>query len=199
MCKLLFVAALALLFGLAQPLPAQVVAGDAYLVHPIIAVPPQACISQAVSLINTGQVGSPIDAPTNHGTVCADIYVFDANQEMLECCSCPITANGLAGNNLCNLTANSLTGVPVFSGLLKIVADNPGGATCDPTAINAPVNSALRGWRESFNLATGDIISESSFQAAPLTVQEQQFLGQACAFVRYLGSGRGRCLCPSQT
>ncbi|HMK29155.1 MAG TPA: hypothetical protein VK473_05665 [Terriglobales bacterium] len=52
------------------------------------AVSSLARLDQTVRIINPGEQGTPISA---RGTVCAAIYVFDDNQEMSECCSCPIT------------------------------------------------------------------------------------------------------------
>src|ERR1700759_1801855 len=80
-------------------------------------------VDSTVRIINTGQQGTPISS--GHGTVCADIYVFDNTQEMLECCACPITANGLLELSLQNnLLQNPLTGFPgPNSGVVKVVSD----------------------------------------------------------------------------
>src|SRR5260370_42613869 len=50
---------------------------------------------------NTVRIANPTShntaaiAPNGHGGLCADIYVFDSHEEMNECCSCPVTNNGL--------------------------------------------------------------------------------------------------------
>jgi hypothetical protein len=140
---------------------------------------------RGVRFINTGQIGSPIDPATKQGTVCADTYIFDANQEMLACCSCPLTANELDG-----LTSVSiLTGVTVPRGVIKVVAD----ASCDETNITAPVPGGLRVFGK--NAQSAAAVTEYVYPSAPLTSTEQQFLGQACSFVHYLGSGKGVCHC----
>jgi hypothetical protein len=186
--KLLFVSALvALSVALATPSLAQVVAQDAYQVN---------YFSQSdgtLRVINTGQIGSPIDNATNQGKVCADIYVFDSNQEMLACCSCPITANGLLTVSGTGLLFNPLTGIRPATGVIKIVADNQPGKACDPKTIINPVESGLRAW-ETHPQGPG-AITETVFANAPLTNTEQGFLGQACSFVLYLGSGKGTCIC----
>lgn len=75
---------------------------------------------------------------TSGGSLCADIYVFDPYQELAECCSCKITPDGLLTLSVSdNLTANTLTGVPLSSGVVKIVSSS----TCDATA-----RSRLRGF-----------------------------------------------------
>jgi len=154
----------------------------------------------AVEIINPGQQGTPISA--NHGTVCADIYLFDTRQEMLECCSCRLTANAkLILNFGSNLDGNPLTGFPApDEGVLKIISDNQ--ANCDPTG---PVpTSDLRAWLRQ------DAVTDTSlegpihlferqrelFAQVPLQADELTFLGQACSFVQFLGSGKGVCRCP---
>src|SRR4051794_7881051 len=70
-----------------------------------------ALADSVVRVVNPGVQGTPLSS--DHGTICADIYVFDSTQEMLECCSCPITANGIIELSLLNdLMQNPLTGFP---------------------------------------------------------------------------------------
>ena len=182
-----------LLVVLAAPSFGQVVANDGYQLN-YYSAPPGGVADGTLRIINTGQIGSPIDVATNHGKVCADIYVFDANQEMLACCSCPITANGLLTLGAKELFSDGLTGIPFTNGVIKVVADNQPGTKCDPTTIINPVNAGLRSWETHLQAAAA--ITETESASAPLTNTEQAFLGQACSFVLYLGSGQGRCFCP---
>ncbi|HMK31054.1 MAG TPA: hypothetical protein VK473_15335 [Terriglobales bacterium] len=149
-------------------------------------------IDQAVRIINPGEQGTPISS--KQGTVCADIYVFDDNQEMSECCACPITANGLLILSLnYDLNGNPLTGFPApTNGVIKIVSDNR--ANCDPTS---PVPTPdLRAWATHLQLPGGVIVTtETEFQGALLQQDELSFLGTACSFVQFLGSGKGVCEC----
>src|SRR5215470_1907832 len=97
---------------------------------------------QTVRIINPGEQGTPLSA--HHGAVCADIYVFNDDQEMEECCECFITANGLLTLSVNNdLTSNPLTGFPPpVNGVIKIVSDNR--SNCDATS---PVPTPdLRAW-----------------------------------------------------
>ena len=198
----------------AAPSFSQVVANDAYQVNyvrdPIFQFPGTGLmffplLNDVVRVINTGQIGSPIDAGTNQGTVCADVYVFDTNQEMAACCSCPITANGLLQVTSENLLFNNLTAVFPDPAVVKIVADLPNAGNCNARSITSPVNGALRSWathNQSQVVFTGGGVGfspgptmETESQSAPLTNTEAAFLGNACSFVQYLGSGRGRCIC----
>ncbi len=150
---------------------------------------------QTVRIINPGTQGTPITS--GHGTICADLYVFDATQEMIECCSCKITANGLAELSILHdLTQNPLTGFPApNSGVIKLVADNR--QNCNEAA-PTPITQ-LGAWASHVQqpvLGTF-ITTEDQFIGAPLTDTELGFLGQACSFVQYLGSGKGVCKCGS--
>jgi len=149
-------------------------------------------IDQAVRIINPGEQGTPI--ASGHGAVCADIYVFDDNQEMSECCACRITANGLLTLSVnYNLNDNPLTGFPApRNGVIKIVSDNR--ANCDPTS---PVPTpSLRAWATHLqNPGAAFVTTEAEFQPAALQQDELSFLGTACSFVLFLGSGKGSCEC----
>jgi hypothetical protein len=153
-----------------------------------------ATADQFTRIINPGTQGTPLSP--KHGTICADIYVFDATQEMLECCSCPVTANGILDMSLLNnLTQNPLTGFPApNSGVIKIVSDS--GSNCNETA-PAPVIELLAWQTHVQQPVLGTFVTtEDAFLPSVLNADELAFLGQACAFVQYLGSGKGVCTCP---
>lgn len=152
-----------------------------------------AAADQFVRVINDGEVGTPISA--NHGTICADIYVFDATQEMIECCHCPLSANGLLDLSLNkNLAQSPLTGFPgPDSGVIKIVADTY--SNCNETAPIPQTGLLAWGTHVQQPISGTFVSTEDAFQSAPLASAELSFLGQACSFVQYLGSGKGVCTC----
>jgi hypothetical protein len=142
---------------------------------------------QNVRIINPGVQGTPMSS--DQGTICADLYVFDANQEMTECCSCPITANGLLTLSIGhNLTFNTLQNINQTRGVVKIVSDRQ--PVCDEK--NPVATPNLRAFGTHL---TNGVLTETEFQSAPLQQDELSFLGQTCSFVQYLGSGRGVCDC----
>jgi hypothetical protein len=155
--------------------------------------------SGTIRIINPGVTGSPISA--DQGTLCANIYVFDDTQEMIECCSCPVTANGILTLSVQDLTENPLTVTP-FRGVIKVVSTLPTAGVCDPTNLSAATPD-LRAFathlqNASFGAANSNSLSyffvtEDEFAPAPLSAVEQTDLGTICSFVRYLGTGRGRC------
>jgi hypothetical protein len=163
---------------------------------------------QVVNITNPGVQGSPLSA--TEGELCANIYVFSADQQMAECCACPITADGLLTLSLnSNLTGNPLTSVSPSSGMIKLVSTIPVGGACDPTASSimpAVVQTAteagsvapdLRAWESHLVQTTPGTLftTESEFAKAPLSEDEAAFLPYTCRFVQYLGSGKGVCSC----
>lgn len=73
---------------------------------------------------------------------CALIYVFTPDQEMSECCSCPLSCNDLRTLSIdTDLTGNPLTGTIATSGVIAILGGNAGG-TCDPTSPPSPTSGS---------------------------------------------------------
>jgi hypothetical protein len=202
MKKMLFFAALALVMALtavAQDSPAY---WDVYQLNYYSNRNNAAGADQVTRIINPGTQGTPIQ-PVVEGTICADIYVFDSTQEMLECCHCKVTANGILQLSLLNdLMQDPLTGFPApNSGVIKVVSDDR--ANCNEQAPQ-PVKELLAWQTHVQQPTTGTFVTtEDTFLSAPLTYggtsqsTELEFLGQACSFVQYLGSGKGRCHCGS--
>jgi hypothetical protein len=154
---------------------------------------------QFVYIINPGYTGTPLSS--NEGTLCANIYVFDAVQELVECCACPITANALLALSVDNsLTANPLTSVAPASGVIKLVSTSPTGTSCDPTKAGQ-LSPDFRAWATHLQQPTSGtfVTTEAPFLAAPLatggTSVEEGFLPQACTFAQYMGSGKAVCAC----
>ena len=146
---------------------------------------------QNIRLVNFGAAGTPLTSPV--GDVCANIYVFDANQEMVECCSCRITPNGVIRLSVeYSLTSNPVTGVVPVNGDIKIVSTAAGTSACTPLSYNAGLLDSTVGFETHLHQG---FITETQVPAAAFSGQEQSFLPQACQFARYLGSGKGVCSC----
>src|SRR3984885_13536729 len=87
-----------------------------------------------------------INPGTSGGNLCADIYVFDTNEEMSECCSCTTTPDSLLTLSVNNdLTSNPLTGVVLNTGVIKIVSAATSGGLCPVPTVPSPV-ATLREW-----------------------------------------------------
>jgi hypothetical protein len=146
-----------------------------------------------VRAINPGTTSA---STTEAADLCALIYVFDANQEMSECCGCFLSANGLltlSVNN--NLLSNPLLGARLQTGVIKVVSSvlaNP----CDPTKITP--TPTLRLWATHIQNKIGTAFpeTEEEFAAATLGTGELADLAEDCTVLKELGSGAGVCKCP---
>jgi hypothetical protein len=146
-----------------------------------------------VRVINPGTTSL---SSTQAADLCALIYVFDANQEMSECCGCFVSANALltlSVNN--NLTSNPLLGTLLHTGVIKIVS-SANAKPCDPTKIT--LTPTLRAWATHIQNKVGTAFpeTEGESQAAILGTGEGADLAEDCTVLEELGSGNGICKCP---
>jgi hypothetical protein len=139
-----------------------------------------------------------IDNPgLTYGNLCAMIYVFDADQQLSECCGCVETHNGLRTLSVRkDLTSNPLTGKVSTTGVVKIVSAAVNNSPCDPTA-NVSPKTNLRAWGTHIQNAVGSAypITETEFTDSTLGATELANLQAQCAFISILGSGQGICTC----
>lgn len=139
-----------------------------------------------------------IDNPgLTYGNLCAMIYVFDADQQLSECCGCVETHNGLRTLSVrTNLTSNPLTGVVSRNGVIKVVSAAVNNSPCDPTA-NVTPKANLRVWVTHIQNPVGTAfpITETESSDSTLGATELANLQAQCAFIGILGSGHGICSC----
>jgi len=145
-----------------------------------------------------------IDNPgLTYGNLCAMIYVFAADQQLAECCGCVETHNGLRKLSVrTDLTKNPLTGVPLPSGVIKVISAAVNNSLCDPTS-NVKPTANLRVWvthiQDASPLGTfGGAVyptTETESSDSTLGATELANLQAQCAFINILGSGAGICSC----
>jgi hypothetical protein len=185
-CTILSILAIALVLGVAS---ATAVAQDSstyavtYYSNANTAGAPDA----TVRVINDGNTG---------GSLCAAFYVFDDSQEMQECCSCPVTADGLIAESVNRyLLSNSLTSFVNVRGVIKVVSTNAPSGSCDPT--KGSPTAGIRGWATHIQRGTTPAwpVTETELHDANLAAAELAGLQQFCSFEIILGSGRGTCTC----
>ncbi len=154
---------------------------------------------------------------------CANIYVFDPAEEMVECCACFITPSGRLDFSVNKqLTALPVTGQPVNSGTIKIVRTNinelyfiapptEGVEICDPTnGASNPLNIAfaptvgysLLNWiTHDLNRFSG-AVGEEEFQSTGEPVGDFDILAAECAVTQTSGgsypTASGICGCGTE-
>src|SRR5271157_2969884 len=129
--------------------------------------------------------------------ICALIYVFDQNQQLVECCGCLVSADGLRTLSWQNdLMGNPLTGVKSTAGTVSLVAaDHASNPYCHASVISP--SGSLVSWSTSVAAAGNGSYSvqEASATSSPLTAAQISALQAQCYFVEVLGSGQGICSC----
>ena len=91
-----------------------------------------------VNLTNTGALGASLNGPGfggAAGNICMNVYAFSPDEQLVACCSCLITPNGLAALSIKDdLISNTLTGVRPNSVVVKVVPMEPVQHSLEPLA-----------------------------------------------------------------
>jgi hypothetical protein len=122
---------------------------------------------------------------------------------MIACCPCRLTPNELASTSIgFRLTNNPVTSVVPPAGVVKIVTSTApflggGAGSCNPIdTITAADASVARVFGTHIQVTGGaSYVTETEKLPSPLSADEAAFLPLTCAFVQYLGSGKGTCSC----
>jgi hypothetical protein len=162
----------------------------------------------------------------NAGNICANVYAFNPGEEMISCCSCLITPNGLNSLSVqTDLVSNQLTPpIAALAGslLIKLVSTvpaipttgtnltvpticNAGGpftAVADPTVV--PLANSLTPGLVAWGSTQEPVDSTGHFVpiAVPylsgtLSTSELTALTTVCSFIQAVGTGFGICAsCP---
>ena len=142
-------------------------------------------------------------APTfaQNGDICANIYAYSPDEQLVSCCSCNVTPNGLNSLSVKNdLASNTLTPIIPSALVIKLLATE-GGAKCTAnkaaTVTSHELEVGLLAWGTTIHaLPTSPVsydVVETKFSAPVLTKAELARMTQLCAFIRANGSGYGIC------
>ena len=178
----------------------QVMLGVALLSTAALAVEPEIQLNYAANL----SAGDSVTNLTNAGTlngfdpagdICANVYVFAQDQQLISCCTCPLTPNHLRTLSTQNdLINNTLTpGVPIGVTIVLYATDVPTGG-CNAAAPGDPVEG-LRAWGTHIHAAPGGGfgVTETTYVPAGLSPTELAKLESYCGFIQADGTGYGIC------
>lgn len=142
------------------------------------------------------------------GAICVNVYAFTQDEQMVSCCSCPVTPNGLVSLSAKqDLASNTLTPTVPNTLVIKLLATVPRNNTCVNSAaavadgVTQQANGMLA-WGTTIHATPAGAygVTESAFQAATLSaagtganIGELNRLGQLCNFIIANGSGWGIC------
>jgi hypothetical protein len=154
-----------------------------------------------INITNSGAQGAGLFSGTSAsttGAICVNVYAFSPDEQMISCCSCPVTPNGLVSLSAKDdLVSNTLTPAVPTSIVIKLYSTLPVGGSCASSASN-PGSSAsgLLAWGTTVHapaVAGDPAITETQFLPATLSGGELGRLTSLCTFINATGSGFGIC------
>lgn len=149
-----------------------------------------------INITNTGLNGAPLQGPGfgNVGNICVNVYGFSPDEQLVSCCSCPVTPNALTSLSVKDdIFSNTLTGATPNSGVIKMVASLPGTSTLTGgmaawgTTTHVPGAAAVPGAPAPF------AITETPFVPGTLSAAELASITNRCRQIIGNGSGFGIC------
>ncbi len=162
-----------------------------------------------INLNNTGANGAALNGPgfgSPAGNLCMNVYAFSPDEQLISCCSCLVTPNGLVSLSVnADLISNTLTGVRPNSVIVKVVPTGAGagfvGSTCTNSAAVAGQNAA-NPLIASGSLGFGTTIhplgaafstTENAMRQSTLSAQELASITNRCTNIIGNGSTFGVC------
>jgi hypothetical protein len=161
-----------------------------------------------ITITNTGANGAPLLGPgfgTPTGNLCVNVYAFSPDEQLVSCCSCLITPNGLASLSVKNdILSNTLTGVQPAAAVIKLVSTGAGadfhGTSCTNSATMAgssafPLANGMLAWGTTIHtIVPGTPLLEgSAFSNATLNGGELSSITNRCNSIVANGSTFGIC------
>jgi hypothetical protein len=144
-----------------------------------------------IDVTNTGLNGAPLLGPgfgASAGNICVNVYAFSPDEQLVSCCSCLVTPNGLASLSVRDdLLAKTLTGIVPTSAVVKLVGSLPGTRT---------LAGGMGAWGTTLHAAppAGTLgLTETPFRPATLSPGELASITGRCASILGNGSGSGVC------
>ena len=150
------------------------------------------------SVINLSNAGSAYSLTNTSGDICENLYAFSPDEQMISCCSCRVTPDGLNSFSIRNdIISNTLTGVMPTSVVVKLVGSAPSKKGCDPSSVNSTnLTSGMVAWGTTLHLTpvAGAVdLTEEEFTSPVLSATELGNLASQCGFILNHGSGFGIC------
>jgi Domain of unknown function DUF11 len=164
-----------------------------------------------VNMTNIGNFSSVVGISAGgaqNGNLCANVYAYSPDEQLVSCCSCVVTPNAL--NSLSvngDLASNTLTPIRPSSMIVKMVASAPSASgTCNAATVTRAgtlnyLAPGLEAWGSTIHAlpvtagsAAGTYgTTETPFLKAKISDAELTRMTQLCAFIQANGSGYGIC------
>jgi hypothetical protein len=144
-------------------------------------------------------VGDSVINITNTGAnsgsnICANVYTFSPDEQLISCCSCTVTPNALVSLSAkTDLISNTLTPAVPNSIVIKILGTT--GPSCNASTPGTQT-SGLAAWGTTLHAtptAGAFALTETPFTPATLSAAELAKISSFCGFIQANGSGFGIC------
>ena len=161
-----------------------------------------------VNFTNTGE-SSTVAFPGQNGNICVNVYAFSPDEQLISCCSCVVTPDGLNSVSAnTDLISNTLTPARPTSIVVKLLATvaAPGtpGPSCNPSTAGTlanPLANGLAAWGTTIHAQpvtagtppTTYGVTETRFLSSTLSAAELTRITTLCGFIQTNGSGFGIC------
>jgi len=152
------------------------------------------------SCADDGTFCGNVAGPGTAQNLCINLYTFDPQEELIDCCTCSVTPNGLVSLSVIkSLISNPLTPAIPTSVVVKAVAST---GACNASQIGTRAHGLLA-WGTTLHkntsiAASSYSVTETPFTQAVLTSAELAHITSFCGFIQADGSGFGICGgCPS--
>lgn len=171
-----------------------------------------------INITNAGTLGagtpSGITAAVT-GALCVNVYAFSPDEQLVACCSCPVTPNGLVSlSAVSDLISNTLTPAQPTAIVVKLLATVPVGGTCANSAAavgTATLANGMAAWGTKMHSTEGPAAGGTVYAAGAVPVPVRAYgtevafvpvslssgqlsrLGNLCTFIVSNGSGFGIC------
>src|SRR5580704_982609 len=151
------------------------------------------------SFVNFTNSGATVASGVSQN-LCINLYTFDPQEELISCCTCTVTPNGLVSLSVINsLISNPLTPAIPTSVVIKAVAST---GVCNASSVTGLAHGLLA-WGTTLHQNTSTAtpsynVTEIPFSQATLTAAELGHITSFCGFIQADGSKFGICGgCPS--
>jgi hypothetical protein len=142
------------------------------------------------SFVDITNAGSTVDPTTGASSnLCVNVYTFDTQEELISCCACLVTPNGLQSISVQNsLINNPLTPAVPSAVVVKLVASVP---------VTGVLADGMLAWGTTLHSNTSSTssygLTETPFSSSRLTNAELSHITSTCGFIQQNGSTFGIC------
>jgi len=168
------------------------------LAQPMFGQPADAFQVRYAANLNVGDSYIDItNSGASGGNICVNVYAFSPDEQLVACCACSVTPNGLESLSVkSDLVSNTLTPAIPTAVVVKLLASTgaPGCNAATPTA--ADLLPGLLAWGTTLHLNTAAArydTTETAFSQSGLSAAELAHITSFCGFIQANGSGFGIC------